>query len=572
MKKLDKLFLQLFLRYLLLVLPVIVLLLLTQYLLKYFDDFAGKGVSVVVYAKLIFYLSANMVPMALNLSVMISALMTYGTMGEHSELTAIKASGISSLRLLYVVFLFVVMLSVASFFANAYLIPRINLKAFLLLHDIRQKKPAFNIQEKQFYSAIPGYSIRIYQKLPDNKLKGVMIYDHSEEQQRKQQRLVLADSGYMYSNEESELLHLDLFNGNYYLETQQESKRSTWKDLLRSQFSRLEMTFSLSSFQLKKSAEKRLSHLRRGKQVSQLFTERDSMQLRIDSLLQKAKREISTLYLLHNRYKGPKINLPSISDSLKTSTNSSNTDTTNKRLSFSLLQENRHTTLHDSLSTLSEQLVQDSLSSTIPLEAEVLREVLTDSALSFSKSALEDTTEGLQAIPVLSLDTLTTKRVDKAFLLLWKKPFSTNAISTAAQQAQYIGKNISYRNEVLHEIHKKLYRHELEAYSRYTLAYSCLVMFLLGATIGGIIKKGGLGIPILVAISFFIIFHVVSVLTEKYAREGLMPTWIAAWSAGALLSVFAMVLIVLLAKDVRLWDRKSFLTFFSNILPPYKRK
>ena len=573
MKKLDKLFLQLFLRYLVLILPVIVFLLLTQYLLKYFDDFVGKGVGILFYVKLIFYLSANMVPMALNLSVMMSALMTYGTLGEHSELTAIKASGISSFRLLYVVFLFVVMLSVTSFFLNAYLIPRINLKAFLLLHDIRKKKPAFNILEKEFYSAIPDYSIRIDQKLPEDKLKGIMIYDHSKEKTAEQQRLILADSGYMYNDEKEELLHVNLFNGNYYLETQQRNKNKAWKKLARSHFSRLRATLSLSSFQMEKSAEERLSHMRRGKQIDQLFRERDSIQLLIDTLLQRATREIPALHLLQGRYQGPKISLPPMPfDSLETPVKSSPTQTMNKEATAARSPQNQHTSPRSNSSVTEDSLLRLHKLTSSALHPTHLRNISENNSVAAQETLQKALFSDLQVAALLPLKPLSSHQVKKAFLLLWNNPFSADAIRKAKEQAQYISRDVSYRVELLQKTQKKLYKHEVEAYMRYTLSYSCLVMFLIGATVGGIIKKGGLGVPVLIATSFFILFHVTSVLTEKYAREGLMSTWMAAWAASALLSVFAAVLLVFLAKDVRFWDRKDLSLYFSNFLSIFKKK
>ena len=91
MKKLDKLFIHLFLRNFLLVLPVVLFLLLLQYFVKYFDDFVGKGLGVGIFLQLLSYFAINMLPMALNLGIMLAALMTYGTLGEHGELTAIQS-------------------------------------------------------------------------------------------------------------------------------------------------------------------------------------------------------------------------------------------------------------------------------------------------------------------------------------------------------------------------------------------------------------------------------------------------------------------------------------------------
>ncbi len=115
MKKLDKLILKSVLGPFLLTFVTVVFILLTQYMLKYFDDFVGKDLGMDVFAELIFYFSINMTPMALPLAVLLSSLMTFGNLGEHFELTAIKGAGISLTRTLIPLFFFVLLLSIMAF-------------------------------------------------------------------------------------------------------------------------------------------------------------------------------------------------------------------------------------------------------------------------------------------------------------------------------------------------------------------------------------------------------------------------------------------------------------------------
>ncbi len=115
MKKLDKLILKSVVGPFLLTFVTVVFILLTQYMLKYFDDFVGKDLGAGVFAELIFYFSINMTPMALPLAVLLSSLMTFGNLGEHFELTAIKGAGISLTRTLIPLFFFVLFLSFLAF-------------------------------------------------------------------------------------------------------------------------------------------------------------------------------------------------------------------------------------------------------------------------------------------------------------------------------------------------------------------------------------------------------------------------------------------------------------------------
>jgi len=160
LKKLDKLILTSFLGPFILTFLVVVFILLIQNMLKYFDDFVGKDLEISVIAELMLYMSVNITPIAMPLGVLLSCLMTYGNLGEQFELTAIKSSGISLLRTLRPVFIFVVLLTVGMFFFNNHVVPSANLQFYSMLWDIKQKKPAMDIREGQFYIGIPNYSIK----------------------------------------------------------------------------------------------------------------------------------------------------------------------------------------------------------------------------------------------------------------------------------------------------------------------------------------------------------------------------------------------------------------------------
>ena len=156
MKKLDKLVLGSFLSPFLLTFIVVDFILLTVNMLKYFDEIFGKDLPFMVYMELIGYFVISISPMALPLAVLLSSLMTFGNLGEHFELTAIKSSGISLNRTMLPIGVFVAIVTVLAFLSNNYIVPRVNLKTFSLLYDIRMKSPAFDIKEGVFYNGIPG--------------------------------------------------------------------------------------------------------------------------------------------------------------------------------------------------------------------------------------------------------------------------------------------------------------------------------------------------------------------------------------------------------------------------------
>ena len=215
MKKIDKLVLHSFVQHLLLAFLVIVFLLLCRQMLVLFDDIIGKGVGIQALAQLFFQFAIFMVPISIPLAVLLSSLMTMGSFSEHFELTALKSIGVSPNRVILPMFSLVCFLSLVAFYANNYLVPKAALNAYSLLYDIKQKKPALDLQAGVFYSDIPGFNIKIGKKYDDGvTLKDIMIYDHREA--KFNGKVTLADSGVMSTLKNERYLKLELFNGHFY--------------------------------------------------------------------------------------------------------------------------------------------------------------------------------------------------------------------------------------------------------------------------------------------------------------------------------------------------------------------
>ncbi|MEQ8881610.1 MAG: LptF/LptG family permease [Cyclobacteriaceae bacterium] len=275
MLKLDRLILKSFIGPFILTTALATFILLIQYMLKYFDDFVGKDLGFMVFAELIFYFSLNMLQVALPLGVLVSSLMTFGALGEHFELTAIKSAGLSLVRVLLPVFFFVVVLSYGAYLFNNHIVPSSNLKAFSLLYDIKKKKPGLDIKEGVFYGGIPDYSIKAKEKLSDNStLKDVIIYDHT--QGTGNNTVILADSSKMYTLFNDRYLKLELYNGNYYYDEEGRRTRKLNR-LTRTNFDRMDIVFSLSSFDLKRTKEELFQNNRQMKNIQELTDYIDSL-------------------------------------------------------------------------------------------------------------------------------------------------------------------------------------------------------------------------------------------------------------------------------------------------------
>ncbi len=161
MKKIHLLILKAFIQPFFVTFFIVMFVLLMLFLFKYIDDLIGKGFEWYVILELMMYASATNVAMALPLAILLSSIMTFGSLGENYELVAIKSAGVSLSRAMYPMVIVVALLSTAAFIFSDYMLPVANLKYFSLLYDARQQKSTNLLPEGIFSSSFPGYSIRV---------------------------------------------------------------------------------------------------------------------------------------------------------------------------------------------------------------------------------------------------------------------------------------------------------------------------------------------------------------------------------------------------------------------------
>ena len=189
-----------------------------QFLWKYIDDLVGKGVEWYYLIELLFYTSASLVPLALPISVLLSSLMTFGNLGEHNELAALKSSGVGLVRVMRPLIFLMLFICGSAFLFSNYVMPVANLKGETLLRNISTKKPALNIRAGVFYGGIEGFSIKIGEKYgPDRKLlREVYIYDHTSVEGKR--KVIAAKRGAMDLTPDERFLLIDLEEGTSYEE------------------------------------------------------------------------------------------------------------------------------------------------------------------------------------------------------------------------------------------------------------------------------------------------------------------------------------------------------------------
>ncbi|GAA4297631.1 LptF/LptG family permease [Nibribacter koreensis] len=433
MKKLDKLILKSFIGPFLLTFAVVEFIFLLQVILKYLDDLVGKDLGIAVIGELLFYFSINLAPNAFPLAILLSSLMTFGNLGEHMELTAIKTSGISLVRALRPVFVFSVLLTIAAFFFNNTIVPKANLRAYSLMWDIRQKKPSLDIKEGSFYNGLPNRSIRVGKKFDDGQtLKDIMIYDHSGGQGNT--IVVLADSGKMYTQYNDQYLVLEMFNGKTFVEDVNNQSTVTQNGgFARQGFTANKMVVNLSSFQLDRSNTQLFAENKMMKNITQLKQVTDSLESQQGRERQLLAPNVRPFY---NHFQVDKK-----ADTLKALAN-------------------------------------------------------------YSKP-----------LPPITLED----------------------VRMASGSARNVKSFTSSYASRLTSIEREKNNYEIEIYKKFTQALACFIMFLIGAPLGAIIRKGGLGMPVIISIAFFIIYYVLSILGEKWGREGVAPVPLGMWAANMVL-------------------------------------
>ena len=406
-----------------------------QFLWKYIDDLIGKGLDIGQVSELMIYSIARFVPLALPIAVLISSVMVLGKLGENYELAALQSSGISLISIMKPIFILIVLISISSFLFSNYVMPIANFKGGSLLYDIKKKKPAINIKEGIFYNDIDGFSIKIGSK-DDDVLNDILIYDHKENLGNK--KVISAKSGKMKITDDEKYMELYLFDGNSYIEIENNNKKkksinrkiSFQKDLIR---------FDLSSFNMKNS-----------------------------EMLYKGH------YAMLN----------------------------NKQLSYSI----------------------DSLNNKL-IDKQNLIKVRVSENYKYDVINKSDS--------VILLNNLNNKRIHETAI---------NKLRILKSVSKSNADDLNYKKTIIA-------KHKIEWHRKISLAFACIIMFLIGAPLGSIIRKGGFSVPLLVSILLFVVYYVISITGEKTAKDLSVSPLEGMWISNFIFIPISMILISLALRN-----------------------
>ena len=461
MKTLHRMIVRAFLGPLSITFLIVVFILVMQFLWKYVDDLMGKGLEWYILVELLVYAGASFVPLALPLAVLLSGIMTMGGLGENSELVPMRSAGLGLARIMLPLGLFVLLLSVGSFYFSNNVLPLANLKFKALLWDLTEKKPALNIKPGVFYNGIDGFSIRVMEKDADSgTLKDVLIYDHRKPFQGNS-TVIRAERGTMRRSADGKYLVHTLENGHFYDE-QGAVDRKAQQPLLRGTFVRDEITMDLSGLGLQRTDEDLFKENYKMLTMGELQTGMDSLQQRY---VERVGEHVAHL-----------------------------------RNSLVLTRKNAL-----------RQGAEDSVH--VPMQEYVAQRSLED------RNHLFD--------------------------------LATTMVRNNASFMEHAQEELNGRKTLMA-------KYDIEWHRKPMLAVACLVFFLIGAPLGAIIRKGGMGLPVVAAIIFFLIFHIISFSTEKLVVAREVDAWPGMWISTLVLIPIGLWLTWKAAVDSPLFDRDAY--------------
>ena len=569
MKKIDKLVLDAFLGPFLITFLVVVFILLNINMLKYFDDIIGKGLDGLVLGQLFFYFAVFTVPTAMPLAVLLSSLIAFGNLGEHFELSAIKSAGISLVRALRPIFFFVLLLTVLAFYINNNLVPKAALEAYSLLYDIKQKKPALELREGVFYHGIDNISIKVNHKFPkdDKALKEVIVYDHRKNDGNKE--VMIADSGRMYTILGERYLKFELFNGYRYTEGTSNEREMTGQRnanpqaLSRSKFAKSQVVFDLSSFALQSTDKKWFQGNRIMRNMSELSSDIDSINVEVLNQQLNYYQNKQAFFTFYQRHDS--LTMPPEIQAYKIYRDSIN------RIPYMSKISPVATTPGD---TVKKKTGSDSVNAEKEREERMkIKNEKRRLLLSARKKKLGEKTPPHGPVRTakkiaVNFDSASLARIDSVFNM----PVGRDVIQGATNMARQVKSQIMNANASVENYEKDLKEFDIQWNKIPSSSFACIAMFLIGAPLGAIIKRGGLGVPFLVSIFFFIVFYVLSMQGEKLAKQGTLSVAMGVWLSDFVLLVVGALFLRQARADARLFEADFYLVAIDKMKRWFARK
>lgn len=451
--------------------------LMMQFTWRYVDEIVGKGITMDILGQFYWYMAITMVPMALPLAVLLASLISFGNMGERLELLAMKAAGVSLLRIMRPLAVLVIGLAGISFYFQnrAALDAQKNLTS--LLWSLRETSPALEIPEGVFYGKINNFSLYVERKdVATGKLYNVMIYKTDQGFDKAQ--IVVADSGRLEVTNDKEHLIFDIWNGEQFENLQVGGAQAALNtkgvpyDRETFQYKRFIIDFN-SNFE-KQDAEQ-WSGSAITKNLKQLSASIDSMNTALDSIgLANYKQGKQTAYYCP------------------------------------------------------------------PLRPQ-------------HAAALKQMSKGAK----LDFDTIMARMsADKR----------VQTIRAAAASAAAYASELEWKSLTTEEGDKSVRSHRIQWHQKFTMSIACIFFFFIGAPLGAIIRKGGLGMPTIIAVILFIFYYIINTSGMKMARDGAWNMIFGMWVSTVVLTPLGCFLTYKANNDSVVFNADVYAALFKRLL------
>ncbi len=436
---------------------ILMFIFIIQTVWVFIDEFAGKGLDVIVLLKFLLYYSPKLIPLVLPLTILLASIMTFGNFAERYEFAAMKSAGISLMRAMRPLIIINSIVCILTFYVANTVIPLAEFKTYNLRKNLSKMRPALAIT-KGMFNDIGESNIKVGRKYGENNrmLEDVIIHEKSPDQVN---RIVIkAKRGELKSEELSEGIQLILYDGFRYEEVFQ--KKATKKTYPHSRiaFEQYVMNIDLRTFNNVNLEETNYSNTFKMQNVSELSQSIDSL---------------SSKYITEIKGFGNTIYLRSGIKSLHQIKNRATTTSFDGR---------------------------------------------------------------------------------KAYLATIARKDKVRVLTTAKDNVQMQLNSFSNQKNVFFIREKVINLHRLWRDDKFVSAYAALLLFFVGAPLGAIIRKGGFGLPIVVALSVFLTYHFAGTLFKNSAEDGsLHPFW-GAWLTSLVLTIVGIIAVLRATKDKSVFD------------------
>tara|TARA_R110002049_G_scaffold308819_1_gene514207 strand:- start:8592 stop:10478 length:1887 start_codon:yes stop_codon:yes gene_type:complete len=440
------------------------LIFILQSVWLYISELAGKDLAVTVIFKFLTYVTPTLMPLIVPLTILLTSIMVFGSFAENYEFAAMKSTGTSLQRAMSGLGIFIVALAVFMVFIANSIIPWSHFNFYNLRKNIAKVQPAMAIAEGQF-NEIETYNIKVEEKSGDKGqyLKDVIIHIKQDK------AVIKAETGELLSEEKSDVLKLNLFNGNYYRDHITKNRKNQEKyPFSKSKFDKYTINIDLTQLNNDVDIE------------DKSYTNRYNM-LNISDLD----------YTIDSLSKSEKEEFENFSKKLQI------------RSGITSLRKNNKEEKKDSIFT---------------------GNVLDLFDYSQKIALLDIASNAVRATPSV----ITTQK-------------TTVKVSTI-----------------------NLNRHIISLHEKLALGFACIILFFVGAPLGALIRKGGLGLPMVIAVLLFLTYHFIGIFATNSAKDGTLNPVFATWFSTLIMLPLSIFLTRRATADKGLFE-------IGNIIEPFKK-